>query len=86
MPALPGGFSLFLGVALQSERLLGKNACYDSLFDCCAAARDGWILHSSSAQINGLANFVEAGKTARSFGLRPKAPDEKTFWLMLLKN
>jgi hypothetical protein len=71
---------------MQSERLLGKNACYDSLFDCCAAARDGWILHSSLDLINGLTKLVEAGKTVRSIGLRPEAPGEKAFWLTALEN
>jgi hypothetical protein len=77
---------LFQGVAKQRERLLGKNACYDSLFDCCAAARDGRILHSSSDQINGLTNFAEDGKTVSSVVLWPEAPGEKARRLIAFEN
>ena len=77
---------MFLGVAKQSERLLGKNACYDSLFDCCAAARYSGILPSPSAQINGLTNFVVAGKIFRSVGSWTEEPGEKACRLIAFEN
>src|SRR5262249_28053264 len=50
---------------LSHTNLLGKNACCDSRIDCCAAERDGRILHSSDAQINGLTNFKAIQRRGR---------------------